>query len=43
MEKSNHVSSVRRYFSIESGAHSLRCEINNSLLVQEYAFERIRQ
>lgn len=43
MEKSNPVSSIRRYFNVESGAHSLRCEINNSLLVREYAFERIRQ
>ena len=43
MEKSDPVSSNHRYFRGESGVRSLRREINNSLLAQGYAFERIRQ
>lgn len=42
-EKTNFVSSNLRYFRQESGAFSLRCEIDNILLVQGNAFERIRQ
>jgi hypothetical protein len=41
--KTNFVGSNHRYFRQECGAHDLRYEINNYLLVQEYAFERIRQ
>ncbi len=42
-KKSNPVSLNRRYFREESGTHSLRREINDSLAAQGQIFERIKQ
>lgn len=43
MGKCNPLCSNHRYFRQECCARHLRYEINNYLLVQGYAFERIRK